>query len=319
MKLSVITPVYNEEEGISLFHARTRAVLDTLADEVEAEILFVVDRCHDGTLDILRNILARDPYSRILVLSSRFGHQASLMAGIAYSREADAIIMMDSDLQHPPELIPTLLEKFREGFDVVYTVRSDNESTGFLRSKSGELFYALLNKLSSVEIRANTADFRLISRRVADILADNVGERNLFFRGLIPWLGFSQLGVEYKAASRLKGTSKYSLKQMLQLALAGILAFSTKPLHLGIFLGLMFSGASILYALVLIANYFISQSLPSGWTSISVLILLAAGIQLGVVGIIGLYIGGIYEEVKDRPRYIVQEHVHQENVLLHNQ
>ena len=308
LKLTVVTPVFNEEQVIGYFHARTRKVLDSL-DDVETTILFVVDRCTDNTLNVLRSLVASDSNAKVIALSSRFGHQMSLLAGIENSLDADAIIMMDSDLQHPPELIPELLENFKRGFDVVYTVRRDTENVGIFRKMAGNLFYRGLGKLSQVPINANAADFRLVSGRVAKILSVDFQERNMFLRGLFSWIGFQQTGVEYVAEKRFAGQSKYSFSKMVQLAMAGVLSFSTKPLQMGIFVGIGFATLAFILILAAIIKYFIVQSIPSGWTTLVVLLLLFSGIQLIVLGIMGAYIGGIYEEVKGRPRYIIEEEI----------
>lgn len=308
LKLTVITPVFNEEQVIGHFYARTRKVLDSL-NNVDASILFVVDRCTDNTIGVLRELVATDPKAKVIALSSRFGHQMSLLAGIENSLDADAIIMMDSDLQHPPELIPELLADFRRGFDVVYTVRKDTEDVGFIRKTMGNLFYRALGKLSHIPINANASDFRLISSRVAKTLSTDFQESNMFLRGLFTWMGFQQTGVEYIAERRFAGESKYSLSRMVQLAMAGILSFSTKPLQMSIFVGVSFSALSFVLILVAVIKYFVIQSIPNGWTTLVVLLLLFSGIQLIVLGIIGAYIGGIYEEVKGRPRYIIEEEI----------
>lgn len=308
IKLTVIAPVYNEEEVIGAFHARLSEVLASLAD-IDAKILYVVDRSTDNTLEVLRGIVSRDPCAKVIALSSRFGHQMSLVAGIDNSLDSDAIIMMDSDLQHPPELIPELIEKFRRGFEVVFTVRRDTEDINPLRKMASNLFYRLLANLSRVPMNANAADFRLISGRVANILSTDFRERNMFLRGLFTWIGFRQTGVDYVARKRAGGYSKYSLSKMLQLATAAILSFSTKPLQLGIFVGVVFSLLSFTLMIWTVIEYFIDRSIPSGWTTLVVLLLMFSGIQLIVLGIIGAYIGGIYEEVKDRPRYIIDEEI----------
>ena len=308
LKLTVVTPVFNEEDVIGHFHARTREVLNSLED-VDATILFVVDRCTDNTLSVLRGLVAIDPNSKVIVLSSRFGHQMSLLAGIENSLDAEAIVMMDSDLQHPPELIPELLANFRRGFDVVYTVRRDTEDVGFVRKLAGNLFYRMLGKLSQVPINANSADFRLISCRVAKILVTGFQERNMFLRGLFSWIGFQQTGVEYVAEKRFAGQSKYSFSRMLQLAMAGILSFSTKPLQAGIFVGVAFAALAFIFMMGAVISFFIDRTIPSGWTTLVVLLLLFSGVQLIVIGVMGAYIGGIYEEVKGRPRYIIEEEI----------
>ena len=306
LKLTVVAPVFNEAQVIGHFHARTRAVLDGLSD-VQARIVYVLDRSSDNTLEILREIVARDPGTVVLALSARFGHQMSLLAGIEYAQDADAIVMMDSDLQHPPELIPELLKQFHDGSEVVYTVRTDTEDASVIRKTLGNAFYALLRKLSNVEINANAADFRLISQRVAKVLVQGFQERNLFLRGLFSWMGFKQTAVPFVAASRFAGQSKYSLTRMMNLAMAGILSFSTRPLQAGIFVGVCFAGLAFLLMLAAIIAFFVDQQIPSGWTTLVTLLLLFSGIQLIMMGVMGAYIGGIYEEVKARPRYLIEE------------
>lgn len=308
IKLTVIAPVFNEEEVIGAFHARLSEVLASQAN-VNATILYVVDRCTDNTLEVLRALARRDPRAKVIALSSRFGHQMSLVAGIDNALDSDAIVMMDSDLQHPPELIPELIDNFRRGFEVVYTVRRDTEDINPLRKMAGNLFYRLLAKLSRIPMNANAADFRLISGRVAKILSTDFRERNMFLRGIFTWIGFRQTGIEYVAQKRAGGYSKYSLSKMLQLATAGILSFSTKPLQLGIFVGVIFSLLSFIMAMWTVVEFFLDKSIPSGWTTLVVLLLMFSGIQLIVLGIIGAYIGGIYEEVKNRPRYIIDEEI----------
>ena len=306
-RLTIVAPVYNEAEVIERFHARLRSVLDELANRYDARVLFVLDRSSDGTLQILRRIAANDTRSQVLVLSSRFGHQMSLLAGIDRARDADVVIMMDSDLQHPPELLPDLLSAYERGNDIVYTIRGDNADTGTLRKWAGGAFYRVLSYLSRVQISENAADFRLISRRVANVLRKEIRERNMFLRGLFSWMGFNQTSVKFVAAPRAAGHSKYSMSRMLSLATAAILSFSTKPLQMSIFVGLGFAGLSFVLGIFTVVAYFRDREIPSGWTTIVTLLLLFSGIQLIVLGILGAYVGGIYEEVKARPHYIVDE------------
>jgi polyisoprenyl-phosphate glycosyltransferase len=307
LKLTVVTPVLNEEQVIRHFHVRARSVLDALGNDVDATILFVVDPCTDNTLNVLRGLVEEDPKARAIALSARFGHQMSLLAGIENSLDSDAIIMMDSDLQHPPELIPQLLAQFRQGADVVYTVRKDTEDVGYVRQTLGNVFYRALRYLSQVPINSNAADFRLISRRVALLLANDFRERNMFLRGLFSWMGFKQTSVEYIAERRLAGESKYSFSRIISLAMAGVLSFSTRPLHAGIFVGVGFATLAFVLVVWAVISFFIDRTIPSGWTTLVTLLLLFSGVQLIVIGIMGAYIGGIYEEVKGRPRYIIEE------------
>lgn len=307
--LMVVTPVFNEEDVVRTFYERTRSVLSQLDDQYDCRILFVVDRCTDKTIDILREIAALDPRVQVLITSARFGHQMALLAGIDYSHDADVIIMMDSDLQHPPELIPELLRQHALGNDIVFTVRVDTENISILRKAVGKMFYHLLGYLSQVPINENAADFRLVSRRVAKLLRTQIRERNMFLRGLFSWIGFNQTGVEYVAAKRVAGQSKYSFSRMINLAIAGILSFSTKPLKLSIFIGIGLAALSFAIGLITVVEYFIDKSIPSGWTTIVVLLLLSSGVQMIFMGVLGAYIGGIYEEVKGRPHYIIDEEI----------
>jgi polyisoprenyl-phosphate glycosyltransferase len=306
IKVAVVTPVFNEEKVIQHFHARTRAVLDSLP-HVEGKIIFVLDRSTDDSRNVIRSIVEQDANARLIVLSSRFGHQMSLLAGIEKALDADAIVMMDSDLQQPPELIPKMIDAFNQGFDVVFTTRKDNEDASLVRKKIGNLFYKLLARSATVEITANAADFRLISNRVATILVRNFEEQNVFLRGLIPWIGFDQTSIEYIAEPRFAGESKYSVSRMFRLATSGILSFSTKPLQIGIFVGIGFAALAFFMSIYAVVDYFIDRTIPNGWTTIAVLLLLFSGIQLIFMGVIGAYVGGIYEEVKRRPRYIIDE------------
>lgn len=306
-KLTVLAPVYNEEEVIEAFYLRLKDVLSGLAADYDASILFVLDRSSDRTLEILRALARRDPVVQLLALSSRFGHQMSLLAGIDAARDADIIIMMDSDLQHPPETLPDLLRTHDEGYDVVYTVRTENEDSGLLRRSVGRLFYRILSRLSEVPISENAADFRLISRRVADVIRRDIRERNMFLRGLFSWIGFRQKPVHFAAAARAAGRSKYTLSRMMRLATAAILSFSTKPLRAGIILGLGVAAASVLLMAYVLLKFFIDSSTPDGFTTLAMLILIFSSVQLLVMGILGAYIGGIYEEVKKRPHYIIDE------------
>ncbi|SAL14013.1 bactoprenol glucosyl transferase [Caballeronia udeis] len=306
-QLTVVAPVFNEKEVIERFYLETKQVLANLSDTYSTRLLFVVDRCSDGTTDILRRLADTDRELQVLTLSSRFGHQMSLLAGIDYAQDADVLIMMDSDLQHPPQLIPELLRQHEKGNDIVYTVRAENADASALRKFTGNIFYRVLNYFTDIPVNANAADFRLVTKRVAQIMRTGVRERNMFLRGLFTWIGFNQVAVEYVAAKRAGGTSKYSLSRMIALATAGILSFSTRPLKLSIFVGLGFASLSFLMGIATLGAYFVNRSIPSGWTTIVMLLLLFSGVQLIVLGILGAYIGGIYEEVKARPHYIVDE------------
>jgi len=306
LKLAVVSPVYNEELVIGKFYAKLNQVLRTLED-VEYTIIFVVDKCSDKTLDVLSDIAQKDSAVKVLSLSSRFGHQVSLIAGIEYAKESTAIIMMDSDLQHPPEIIPELIENYNNGYDVVFTIRDDTWGIGYSRKVLGNIFYRMLGYLSQIPISANSSDFRLISSKVARVLINEFQERNIFLRGLISWIGFKQIGVNYVAQKRFAGESKYTISKISQFAADGILSFSNKPLYVAVAIGAFFSIIAFLLIAVSVVRYLTVESIPSGWTTLVVLLLLFNGIQLLVMGIMGSYIGRIYQEVKGRPRYIIDK------------
>lgn len=302
--LTVISPAFNEEEVIADFHRELAAVLDGLKGRYDCRMLFVLDRSGDRTLEILRGIAAKDPRVQVLALSSRFGHQNSLLAGIDHCR-ADAAIMMDSDLQHPPSLIPAMLEQFEKGFDVVRTQREDPPEIGFFKRLSSRLFYKGLNLLSETPIHESAADFRLLSRRVVKVFQKDIRERNLFLRGLIGWIGFPSTSLPFKTGRRTGGRSKYSLGRLVALGAEGVVSFSKKPLQAAIYLGLGFAALGFLLALATLVSWFRNGAMPPGWTTLAILIPVFSGIQMIFLGVLGEYIGAIFDEVKGRPHYIV--------------
>lgn len=305
--LTIIAPVYNEEEVIADFYRELKQELDKLSG-YSASMLFVVGRGSDRTLPILKELAEKDKSLRVLWLSSRFGHQMQLLAGIDYA-ESDVLIMMDSDLQHPPSVIPKLLAEFEKGNDVVYTIREKTADQSFYRKWSSDIFYWCLNRISDVRISGNAADFRLISRKVADVIKKDIRERNLFLRGIIPWLGFSQVGVRFLANPRKAGKSKYSLSHLITFGLSGVVSFSRKPLRVAIVVGLVVAVLGFLYALFVIVQSLVSKSLPEGWATVIVLLSVFGGLQLVFLGVLGEYIGAIFDEVKGRPHYIVDEKI----------
>ena len=304
--LAVLCPVYNEEAVIANFTTKLLSVLDGLKSRYDCSVLFVVDRCTDSTLDVLRLQAAGDERIQILVLSTRFGHQMSLRAGMDHCN-TDILIMMDSDLQHPPELIPQLLAEYENGNDIVYTVRQSSEDVGILRGIASRIFYKALNWVSEVPIEPNAADFRLISRKVLRVFQTQILEQNQFMRGLFGWVGFNKKAVSFQAAPRGGGRSKYSIARLLAFAMSGLLSFSKVPLKAAVIVGLLFALAGLLMAIVTTIQFFVYAQLPSGWTTIVTLVSGFSGIQLVFMGVLGLYVGAIYDEVKGRPHYIVQE------------
>ena len=299
--ISVVIPLYNEEEVVGETYKRTSSVLDSI--KTPCEIIFVDDASADRTLEVLSGIAAMDKRVRVISFSRNFGHQAALTAGLDHAR-GDAVITMDGDLQHPPELIPELLGKWREGFEVVYTIREYDEGEGFFKKATSSFFYSIINSLAQIRIPANAADFRLYDRKVVEGLK-SLRERNRFLRGLSAWVGFRQTGVNYRAARRLAGTSKYSVRKMIRFAIDGITSFSIFPLKLSIYLGFVVSLLSFLYLIyVLYVRLIAGRGVP-GWASTTIAMLFLGGVQLIAIGILGEYIGRIYEEIKARPPYIV--------------
>lgn len=304
--ISIILPAYNEAEGIKGFNEALFTVLHGLEDRYRFEVIYVLDKSADGTLDILRRITETHPNVRVLALSRRFGHQMSLVAGMDAAR-GDAAIMMDCDLEHPPVLIPALLERFEAGAHVVHTRRTYPATVSPFQRATSTAFYRLINRLSEVKIEEDVADFRLVSRKVLDVFRSSIREQRQFLRGLIPWAGFTSAEVPYTAGTRREGRSKYGLSQRTRLALSGIISFSRLPLEISIWLGLVFAGLALLHGLFMVLMYFINRELPAGWPTLVTLVSFLGGLQLLVLGLIGSYIGAIFEEVKHRPLYIVEE------------
>lgn len=306
--LSIICPVYEEEEVIADFYEELSAVLSTLAESYKSTILFVVDRGRDSTLQILKRIAQGDSSVRILALSSRFGHQMSLVAGMDHC-DCDAVIMLDSDLQHPPSLIPRMLKEFENGCDIVYTVRQDTHAIGVFKRMTSKLFYRFINKISEVPINESAADFRLISRRIVEIFQNDIRERDQFLRGLFGWVGFNAIGIPFEVGERKAGRSKYSLTQMVNFGISGVVSFGKSPLIAATFVGFAFAVFGFINASVTLVQYLVFGHLPSGWATIVVLLSIFSGTQLIFLGIMGQYIGAIFDEVKRRPHYLVEEKI----------
>lgn len=304
-RLSVVVPCYNEEEVI----AETIKRLRTFCSEVDldVELIFVDDGSSDGTREILRQFAAEDPRIKIVGFARNFGHQVAVTAGID-AANGDAVVLIDADLQDPPEVVHQMIAKWREGYDVVYGTRTERPGESAFKVATARSFYRLLNHLSDVPIPLDTGDFRLMSRRVVDTVRA-MPERDRFVRGIVSWVGFLQTALPYRRAQRFAGDSKYPLRKMIRFAMDGILSFSTKPLRVSIAMG-MFSASiallGIVYALVL---RLFTSIWVEGWTALMIAVLFMGGVQLICVGILGEYVGRIYNEVKNRPLYVVQEYV----------
>jgi len=302
VSISIVIPCLNEQDNIPKLMERISA---ELKDDYSYEIIFVDDGSTDRTMEVLRQLTTQYPTLRYISLSRNFGHQQALKAGLDRA-SGDCVIMMDADLQHPPALIRQLIEKWRSGYDIVYTVRQANLQLPLFKRLSSRLFYKLINQLAEHPIEEGAADFRLVDRRVASIIA-SLNDPFLFLRGLIPWLGFKQCAIGYQPDARFSGNSKYSLIRMARLALHGVTSFSVRPLRMATFVGVAISFVAFTYlAYALLAFFVFHISLP-GWSSIVSSILLLGGIQLIMLGIIGEYLGMLYVQSKQRPTYIIRE------------
>lgn len=303
--LSVVVPVYNEAEGIAYFHERASAALKAL-DGLDYELVYVDDGCKDGSFEIMRAFAADDPRARIVKLSRNFGHQIAITAGLDYAR-GDAVVFIDADLQDPPETIGRLVEKWREGYDVVYAQRAKRPGETAFKLFTASFFYRLLRSVANIDIPPDVGDFRLISRRVADVLR-GMKEKDRFIRGLVSWVGYKQTAVLYNREERHAGETKYPLRKMIKFALDGITSFSTAPLRIATWMGNAASTVAFIYLLVIIAQSFMGVTVP-GFASIMVAVLFLGGVQLICLGILGEYLGRVFSEVKPRPIYIVEEEV----------
>ncbi len=304
--IDIVIPVYNEECGLPAFDRELRRVLDTLQSRYRFHLIYVLDRSKDDSYGVIRAFMEETRDTTLLHLSTRFGHQMSLVAGFDHAH-GDAVIMMDSDLQHPPELVPVLLQRFEEGNDIVQTVRSYGSDVSHAKRVTSRLFYRVQNALSPVELVQGAADFRLVSGRVMRVFQQQIREHHQFLRALFQWVGFRIAYVEFTSQPRVAGRTKYTLGRLLAFFGDGILSFSRLPLRLATFLGFVLSLASAAYGAFLLASFWIFGDLPRGYPSLILVMLFVGGLQLVMIGIIGEYVGHIFDEVKARPLYIVEE------------
>jgi len=297
--LSVVAPVFNEDELITEFHARVTAALE----HVPFELVLVDDGSTDGTALALDRLADEDPRVRVVSLSRNFGHQTALTAGLDHAI-GDAVVMLDADLQDPPELITTMLDHWRAGCDVVYAVRRARAGESRFKLATARWFYAIFDHLAQIDLQRDSGDFRLLDRRALDALLA-MRERNRFLRGMTVWVGFTQAAVPYSRDARYAGTTKYTLARMLRFSADAILSFSERPLQLATLLGLIISALAFVAIPVVIVLRLLGQYLP-GFGTLTIAVLLLGGIQLVSIGIIGEYVGRIYDEVKGRPLYLVK-------------
>lgn len=305
-KISVVIPMYCEEEVADICYKRVVNNLKKLSDKYSYEIIFINDGSKDSTLEILKKIASNDDNVKIISFSRNFGHQAAVTAGIR-NVTGDAVIIMDADLQDPPELFNGMIEKWEEGYEVVYGKRRTREGESIFKLLTAKMFYNTLNKLSEIEIPKDTGDFRLVDRKVIDVIA-TLPEHNKFLRGLFSWVGFNQYAYEYNRVNRVVGKTKYPFKKMFKLATDGILSFSAKPLKIVGAIGIFSVIVSIIILIYSIVSYmFKLNSLTPGWTSIMCTMTFIGGIILISLWMIGEYIARIYEESLGRPEYIIDE------------
>ena len=306
VELSAVVPVYNEDGSLGELHRRLTAVLEPLA--LPYEVVLVDDGSRDCTADVMAGLCDRDPRVRAVRLSRNFGHQAALAAGLQHVA-GRAVVVLDADLQDPPELIPELVARWREGFQVVYAQRRQREREGWIKRWTAWVYYRVLRRLTRFEIPADTGDFCLMDRAVVDLL-NSMPERNRYIRGLRAWVGFRQTAVRYTRPPRYAGEPKYSFGGSFGLALNGILSLSKVPLRLATYFGLLVSAASFLLGLWYVAERMAGRTdFVRGWASTVVIVLFLGGVQLLTIGIIGEYLSRIYDEVKQRPLYVVSQRI----------
>ena len=300
---SIIAPIYNEQESLPVLYQRVSAVMDTTGEPWE--LVLIDDGSQDTSAEIIRSLAEQDERVRPVILARNFGHQIAVTAGLDYSR-GDAIVIIDADLQDPPEVILELIERWREGYEVVYAVRETREGETFFKLWTARMFYRVINRVTSMKIPVDTGDFRLMDRKVVDVM-NQMREHHRFLRGMSVWVGFKQIGVKYQRAARYAGQTNYPLKKMVRLAVTAITGFSFFPLQVATYLGFIASGISILVIPIVIGMRLTGNQAFLGQASTLIAVLFLGGVQLIFLGILGEYIGRIYDEVRNRPLYIVRE------------
>ncbi len=302
--LSIIAPIYNERDNLNELYRRVSEVMDSTGEPWE--LILVDDGSRDGSTNIIRELAEKDERVRPVIFARNFGHQIAVTAGLDYSR-GKAVVIIDADLQDPPELILQMIEKWREGYQVVYAVRAEREGETWFKTFTASFFYRMISRITDVQIPLDTGDFRLIDRKVVDVL-NSMRERHRFLRGMSAWVGFRQVGVDYKRAARFAGETKYPFRKMLRLALNAITGFSYLPLQLATYLGFIAAGISVIAIPVVIVLRLVGERQPLlGQATTLIAVLFLGGVQLMSLGILGEYIGRIYDEVKGRPLYVVSE------------
>lgn len=301
-KISIVIPSYNEESNIKKVYEEISL---SIGNNYTFEVIFVDDGSSDLTLEKIKELQKQYKNVFYVSFSRNFGHQNSLIAGLDYA-DGDCIITMDADLQHPPSFINEMVEKWKEGYDIVYTKREKDKNLPFFKKITSRIFYKIINWLSDIKLEDGAADFRLIDKKVADIIRQNP-EYNLFIRGYIAWMGFKQYCIAYTPGQRFSGSTKYSLNKMFAFATNGITSFSIKPLRLGIVLGSIVAFIAILYLIYVIYIALFTTRAISGWASVLASVLLLGSINLMCIGIVGEYLGKLFLQTKGRPQYIIRD------------
>lgn len=301
-QVSVIVSVYNEEQGLEQFYRETKGWLEKLLGDYE--ILFVDDGSSDGSGEILRHLAEEDrDHVRVIAFSRNFGHEAAMTAGLDYAA-GDYLIFMDADLQHPPACIPEIMEQFREGYEIVSMVRTENRTAGLIKNITSDAFYRLINRMSDMHLEPGASDFFALDRRAAEVLRRNYREKVRFLRGYVQNIGFRKAALPYEAAPRVAGKSHYSLRKLWRFSVDTIICFSNLPLKLGIYAGLF---SALLGVILILYTLFTRGGAPSGYATIVILLCFMFAMLFVVVGIIGEYISVIFSELKDRPIYIIKD------------
>jgi len=302
-KISIIAPIFNEVGNLSELYERIKNVLDPVSESWE--LILIDDGSTDGSQDMIRNLSQKDERVRAVIFSRNFGHQIAVTAGLDYSR-GEAVVIIDSDLQDPPEVILELLSKWDEGYEVVYAVRSEREGESWFKEITAAVFYRLINRITDVDIPLDTGDFRLLDRKVVNVI-DQMRERHRFLRGMSVWVGFKQTGVTYKRAARHVGKTKYPIAKMIKFASDAVTSFSYLPLQMAMYLGFIAAAMSILAIPIVIILRASGSQVFFGQASTLIAVLFLGGVQLISLGILGEYIGRLYDQAKGRPLYIVRE------------
>lgn len=307
--LTLVIPCFNEQEVVPELDRRLRALFDTLGETWE--VVFIDDGSKDKTLPMLEELAKQEPRYKALSFSRNFGHQLAITAGVDHAR-GEAVVVMDADLQDPPEVVRDMIAKWREGYDVVYGVRTKREGESLFKRATAAMFYRTMRAMVGMDIPLDTGDFRLMSRRVVLALR-GLKEVHRFVRGMVVWVGFKQTAVYYSRAGRFAGETKYPLRKMLKFAIDGITSFSIIPLRIASFLGLLAGfGAALLSAWAVYVKFFV-KGVVQGWTSTMILVALVSSAQLMMIGVLGEYVGRIYEQVKQRPLYLLKKTVNPED------